>query len=103
VLPDTTPAIVSTFLKVILVSTPIIGSALAAFTKQYFMRGDYLVMRAGAEEVLKEIYNYRTILKGKDDRRDWLDKRLADIRRQVYRGLSGEMNIPDYEGDVPLM
>ncbi len=88
-------------LKYLLVATPIIGSLLAALTSKLFGTGDWLITRAGAEEILKEIYTYRTILAGKPDRRDWLETRLAEIQRQVFRGLGGELIYKKYEGPLP--
>ena len=90
-------------LKVLLIITPIAASVLAAFTNKFFGGGDWLVMRAGAENILKEIFVYRTILKGKPDkeRRDWLERRLVDIQRQVYSGLGGEMVLKPYNGPLP--
>lgn len=101
VLSDSLPALGSLALKIALIATPIIGSGLAAFTKQFFARGDYLILRAGAEEILKEIYTFRTILKNKPNRREWLEKRLADIQRQVYRGLGGEMVFEETSERIP--
>ncbi|MEZ0394933.1 MAG: SLATT domain-containing protein [Anaerolineales bacterium] len=101
VLSDSLPAAGSLALKIALIATPIVGSGLAAFTKQFFGRGDHLVLRAGAEEILKEIYTYRTILKNNPNRREWLEKRLADIQRQVYRGLGGEMVFEKTPAKIP--
>ncbi len=101
VLADSLPALGSLALKIALIATPIIGSGLAAFTKQFFARGDHLILRAGAEEILKEIYTFRTILKDKPNRREWLEKRLADIQRQVYRGLGGEMVFEEAPTKIP--
>lgn len=101
VLADSLPAVGSLALKIALIATPIIGSGLAAFTKQFFARGDYLILRAGAEEILKEIYIFRTILKDKPNRREWLEKRLAEIQRQVYRGLGGEMVFEEAPTKIP--
>jgi len=85
------PAILSLALKVLLIATPITASVLAAFVNKFYSGNDWLVSRAGAEEIQKEIYMYRTFFKNKSDRREWLEKRLANIQRQVYRGMSGEL------------
>ena len=53
------------------------------------------------EEIQKEIYFYRTILQKKKSRRSYLEKRLADIQRQVYRGLNGEFSFEAYHGQIP--
>ena len=88
-------------LQIALIAAPIIGSVLAAYTKQFYAGGDYLTLRAGAEEILKEIYIFRTILRKKSERRVWLEKRLAEIQRQVYRGLGGEMVFKDFPDQIP--
>jgi hypothetical protein len=99
--PSTFPAIGGLVLKVILIATPITGSVLAAFINKFYSSGDWLVTRAGAEEIKKEIYTFRTILKRVPDRRAWLEKRLADIQRQVYRGMGGELVLKGCPSQVP--
>ena len=84
-----------------LIITPLVGSALAAFVGKVFSSGDWLVTRAGAEEILKEIYAYRTILQNTPTRRAWLEKRLEEIQRSVYRGMNGELILEPYEGVLP--
>ena len=88
-------------LKIVFIATPITASGLAAFTNWFFGKGDWLVMRAGAEEVLKEIFIFRTILQKSPERRAWLEKRLADIQRNVHKGLGGEMPLKPYNGPIP--
>ena len=60
-----------------------------------------MVTRAGAEEILKEIYTYRTVLQNSRTRDSWLEQRLVEIQRSVFRGLNGELTIPPYEGYLP--
>jgi hypothetical protein len=84
-----------------LIATPIIASILAAITSNSFINGDWLISRAGAEEILKEIYSYRTILQNSPTRRSWLEKRLVDIQRSVYRGMNGELTMDTYAGQLP--
>lgn len=88
-------------LKVLLISSPIIASLLAAFANKFFATGDWLIARAGAEETLKDIYMYRTILQKNPKRREWLEKNLTKIQRSVYRGMNGELVMDAYKGDVP--
>ncbi len=85
----------------LLILFPILASGLAAFTSTNYSNGDWLMTRAGAEEILKEIYSYRTILQGSPTRRTWLEKRLVEIQRSVYRGLNGELTMETYEGPLP--
>lgn len=94
-------AVVSLIIKVIFVATPVLASIIAAIASRKYSNGDWLITRAGAEEIKKEIYIYRTILQKKKDRRSYLENRLADIQRQVYRGLSGEYSFEPYNGPIP--
>lgn len=95
------PAVLSLALKVLLVATPITASVLAAFVNKFYNGNDWLVSRAGAEEIQKEIYMYRTFFKNKPDRKEWLEQRLTNIQRQVYRGLSGELILSDVPEKIP--
>ena len=87
--------------KILLVSTPITASILASFSTKFYANGAWLIMRAGSEEIKKEIFFYRTILTGKKDRRAYLEKRLGEIQRQLFRNLSGEFAFEDYNGPIP--
>jgi len=89
--PETFPALGGYALKVLLILTPLISSVIAAFINRFYATGDWLVTRAGAEEILKEIYFFRTIFKGMPDRREYLEKRLTEIQRNVFRGLNNEL------------
>ena len=103
------PGTLSLMLKFLLIATPITASVLAAFVNKFYDGKDWLVSRAGAEEILKEIYMYRTFFQNKPDRREWLEKRLGIIQRQVFRGVGGEMVLgkapekipPYYDPDDP--
>ncbi|MDO9301525.1 MAG: SLATT domain-containing protein [Anaerolineales bacterium] len=99
--PANFPAWGSFILKVFLIVAPILGSILASVTSKKFSNGDWLISRAGAEEILKEIYMFRTILQNTPDRRAWLEKRMIEIQRQVYRGMGGEFILKPYKGKVP--
>ena len=102
VYPVTFPAWGSTVVNIILIILPILASTIAAFANKFFPGGDWLILRAGAELVQKEIFQYRTILqKKKRDRRVWLETRLKEIHLQVYNGLNGELILPEYKGLLP--
>jgi len=87
--------------KALFVATPVLASILAAIATKKFSNGDWLITRAGAEEIQKEIYFYRTILQKRKTRRSYLLNRLAEIQRQVYRGLNGEFSFESYNGQIP--
>lgn len=99
--PETFPALGRVILKILLIIAPISASVLAAFFNKFYGGGAWLTLRAGAEEIKKEIYTFRTILKNEPTRRTWLENRLADVHRQVYRGLGGEMVLEPYQGALP--
>jgi hypothetical protein len=86
-------------IRILLILTPLVGSAMAAFTKSFYSTGDWLIMRAGAEEVLKEIYFFRTILQKKSSRRAYLEKRLTEIQRQLYNSMGGELVLNPFNGE----
>ena len=88
-------------LKLLLIASPIMASGLAAYVNKSFSSGDWLVTRAGAEEVLKEVYKFRTSLKNTPTRRAWLETRLNEIQRSVYRGMNGELVMEAYTGALP--
>lgn len=88
-------------LRFLFIATPIIASILAAYVSQVYSTGDWLITRAGAEEILKEIYAYRTILQKTPTRRAWLEKRLEEIQRSVFRGMNGELLFEPFVGVLP--
>jgi predicted secreted Zn-dependent protease len=100
-LPMETAGIVGLIIRGLLIILPILASGIAAFTSTEYSNGDWLISRAGAEEILKEIYSYRTILQDSPDRRMWLEKRLVEIQRSVYRGMNGELTMEAYTGQLP--
>ncbi len=99
--PDSFPKIGGLTLKFLLILAPILGSGLAAYTSKMYASGDWLTQRAGAEEIKKEIYMYRTILQKQPNRKAYLEKRLVEIQRQIFRSLGGELILKNYEGQLP--
>ena len=87
--------------KFFFILTPIVASLLAAIGSRTFANGDWLITRAAAEEYLKEIYFFRTILHGNKDRRAYLEQRINEIQRQLFRGLGGEFAFRPYNGPIP--
>jgi hypothetical protein len=99
--PKGDPSLPGIIVKVLLVSTPVLASILAAFSTKFYANGAWLIMRAGAEEIQKEIYFFRTILQGDPTRRAYLEQRLGEIQRQLFRSLSGEFAFEGYNGQIP--
>jgi len=93
--------LLSYIVRAIFVAMPFLAAGLVAFSSRFFGNGDWLITRAAAEEITKEIYLYRTILQSNRDRRRFLEKRLAEIQRQLYRALSGVYSFEEYSGRVP--
>jgi len=93
--------ILGIIVKFLLILTPIGASILASFATKFYSNGAWLIYRAGAEEIQKEIYFYRTILQQDSTRRAYLEKRLGEIQRQLFRSLSGEFAFEDYNGQIP--
>ncbi len=89
-------------LRVLLILTPLIGSMIAAFTSRELGDGRWLSMRAGAEEIKKEIYIYRTVLTNHPHRNKWLSNRLAYIQRQIFKASGRRMDTEPYKGTLPL-
>jgi hypothetical protein len=101
IFPRETSGLLGFIFRVFLILTPIVASVLAAIAAKNYSGGDWLIKRAGAEEILKEIYTFRTILQKSPTRRNWLENRLNEIQRQVFRGLGGELTMKAYEGPLP--
>jgi hypothetical protein len=87
--------------RVLLIVTPLLASAIAYIAVRKFSGGSWLIKRAGSEEILKEIYFYRTILQKDKSRRAYLEKRLREIQKQVYTSLGGEFSFEGYSGALP--
>jgi hypothetical protein len=87
--------------KVLFVATPVLASIFAAFATKFYSNGAWLIYRAGSEEIKKEIYFYRTILPKDKSRREYLEKRLGEIQRQLFRNLGGEFAFEGYQGPLP--
>lgn len=99
--PTATYGLVGWILRVFLILTPLIASFLAAVVTKNYAGGDWLIKRAGAEEIRKEIYLYRTVFQQTPTRRADLEEKLEKIQRQIYRGLDGELTMEPYEGPLP--
>lgn len=87
--------------KGLLIATPAIASGMAWFSTRHYANGAWLIFRAGSEEIKKEIFFYRTILQKSKNRRAYLEKRLADIQRRLFRSLGGEFAFEGYNGPLP--
>ncbi len=93
--------ILGIIVKIFFIATPILASILASFATKFYSNGAWWIYRAGSEEIKKEIYFFRTILQKDPARRAYLEKRLGEIQRQLFRSLSGEFAFEGYEGPLP--
>ncbi len=96
-----TESILGLVVKVVFVATPVFASILAAFSSKFYSNGHWLIYRSGAENIKSEIYIYRTILQKNRNARAYLERRLAEIQRQLYQALGGEFAFETYDGPVP--
>ena len=92
---------IANLLRYMLIAVPIIISVLSAFANKFIGSTDWLILRAAAEEVLKEIYLYRTVYQKNPNRDEYLTKRLTTILRRTYKGLGGKLIIEPYKGKLP--
>ena len=98
---ETVPEWASWILRILLIAAPIVSSAIAAFGKQFQQGKQYLALRGAAEEIKKEIFLYRTILKNEPDRHTILTDRLAKIQRTMFQTINGELVLKPYKGQIP--
>ncbi len=94
--------LVEQILRGFLILVPIVISGMAAYANKFFGGANGLVMRAGSEEIKKEVYLYRTVLRNHPDRNRWLSRRMTTIQRRTYKSLGGELIIESYEGKLPM-
>jgi predicted Zn-dependent protease with MMP-like domain len=98
---EVVPGWASWILRIFLIATPIVSSAIAAFGKQFQQGKQYLALRGAAEEIKKEIFLYRTILKNEPNRYKILNDRLAKIQRTMFQSINGELVLKPYNGPIP--
>ena len=96
-----TARFMSEMLRFLLIMLPITISVIAAYINKFLGNGEWLTLRAAAEELQKEIYLYRTVLQGHPDRTHWLSHRMTDIMRRVYKSMGGQLVLENYEGPLP--
>ena len=103
--PTTAPfpgyGILRLVVKILFIAMPVLASIFAAFATKFYSNGAWLVYRAGGEEIKKEIYFYRTVLQKDKGRRAYMEKRLGEIQRGLFRSLSGEFAFEGYSGPLP--
>lgn len=99
--PNAQASVLGLIVKILFVTTPILGSIFAAFTAKFYANGNWLILRSAAEEIKKEIYLFRTIFQKDQRRRVLLEKRLAQIQRELFRSLAADLSFEDYDGSLP--
>ena len=80
---------------------PIIVAGLAAYTRMFNSSLESRGTGAAANEILKEIYFFRSILKQSENRRAYIEKRLEEIQLQVFKSMGGELTLKQYSGQLP--
>ncbi|NET59282.1 MAG: hypothetical protein F6K47_25025 [Symploca sp. SIO2E6] len=98
---DLLTAFMAKALTVSLVLIPIVALVTFAISSK-FQQGQYSqVLNAGAEEIRKEIYLYRTLLLGQESRHQWLNERVTAIQSQVMESIGGNLVLKPYTGAIP--
>lgn len=96
-IPDTSALVV----RGLFIVTPIVVAILAAYSGRSRGITERQLMRGGAEEILRSIYLFRTVLKNQPQRRDWMGGRLVAIQRQLSQALGRELSLVPYDGEIP--
>ncbi len=97
----TEEATVARVLNFILISVPIIGSVLLAFANKLRLGERWLALRAGAEEIRKYIFLYRTVWSKNPDRAGQLRQEVRNIQLRVFESVEGNFVLKPYQGKIP--
>lgn len=84
-----------------LVLVAIINVIVLAISRNRQQGQYWQILNAGAEEIRKTIYLYRTLLPGQENRHQWLHERVSAIQRQVFDSLGGDLVLQPYIGNLP--
>jgi tetratricopeptide (TPR) repeat protein len=93
--------IIPQVLTIVLIAVPIASSVLLAYANKFQQGEHWLTLRAGAEEIKKEILLYRTLLQKLEDRDQWLNDRVVTIQRQVFESFDNDLILKPYTGNIP--
>ncbi len=88
-------------LNFVLIATPIVGSVLLAFANKLRLGERWLALRAGAEEIRKDIFLYRTVWSAEPDRDNQLKQELKDIQLRLFESVEGNLVFKPYGGPIP--
>ena len=91
----------SQILRISLISVPIAGSIVLAFANRFQQGERWLALRAGTEEIKKEIYLYRTVHQHEADRNHWLDEQVGSIQQAVFETVENDLILKPYVGNIP--
>jgi hypothetical protein len=95
------PVIIQGLLGVILVCILITDFVILALVIKSQQQQKASIMRSTAEEIIKEIYLYRTVLQWHEERDQWLSDRLTHIQRHVADSFGSELTVTPYDGPIP--
>ncbi|MEW5958136.1 MAG: TRAFs-binding domain-containing protein, partial [Chloroflexota bacterium] len=93
--------IIPQVLTIVLIAVPVAGSVLLAYANKFQQGEHWLTLRAGAEEIKKEILLYRTLLQKFEDRDQWLNDRMVTIQRQLFESVDNDLILKPYTGHIP--
>ncbi|MFB3132816.1 MAG: DUF4231 domain-containing protein [Rhodothermales bacterium] len=95
-------------LRYAIILAPILISILISATNRFKSGNKWIMLRAGAESLKREIYRYRaragiysdasTVEKSRDLK---LADKLSLVTRQLMKTAVNEASVPPYEGDIP--
>lgn len=90
-------------LRIFLIIVPITGSVVLALANRFQEGERWLALRTGAEDILRVIYVYRTVLSRYSSRDQWLEERLIEIRRDALQKVKGNLALTPYIGTIPFI
>lgn len=88
-------------LRASLILVPIVIAVILVFAYKLQQGQYWQVLTTGAEEIKKEIYLYRTLLRGQATRHHWLSERVTAIQRQVIEVVGGNLELAPYTSNIP--
>ena len=92
-----------TGLSFFLILVPITSSVVLALSNKFQEGERWLALKSGAENALRVIYLYRTVLSEDLNRDQWLHDRLVEIRREALQSVKGNLAITSYTRPLPAL
>jgi hypothetical protein len=97
---DSMPDLAALVVKGLFIVTPILLAIFAVYSRKPKHELEREAVCGGVEEVLKNIYFYRSVLQHTSQRRHWLGGRLVAVQRQISEAIGRELTLEPYEGEI---